>query len=72
VLQAPASALFRQGEDWAVFTIGDGIARRKKVEIGHRNGQVAEILSGLSASDRVITHPDSSVEDGKRVEVRTI
>jgi HlyD family secretion protein len=70
VLQAPASALFRQGDGWAVFTVENGVAQRKQVEIGHRNGQTAQILSGLSANDRVITHPDSAIQDGKRVEVR--
>lgn len=38
VLQIPASALFRQGEGWAVFVIENGQARRRAVEIGQRGG----------------------------------
>jgi HlyD family secretion protein len=70
VLQVPASALFRQGDGWAVFAIEHGKAQRKSVQVGHRNGLVAEVLSGLSGNERVITHPDSSVTEGKHVEVR--
>jgi HlyD family secretion protein len=70
VLLAPASALFRQGDGWAVYVVEDGAAHRKNVEVGHRTGLAAEILSGLSEHQRVIEHPDSSVEDGKKVESR--
>lgn len=70
VLQVPASALFRQGDGWSVFTIDQGKAQRKAVQVGHRNGLAAEVLSGLSGNERVITHPDSSVTDGKQVEIR--
>lgn len=70
VLQVPASSLFRSGEGWVVFTVENGVARRKPVQVGRRNGLVAEITSGLQSGERVITHPDSTVEDGKRVEVR--
>ena len=39
----------------------------QEVQIGHRNGLSAQIVSGLNEGDLVITHPDSSVEDGVRV-----
>jgi HlyD family secretion protein len=68
VLQAPANALFHYGDAWAVFTLEDGRARRRRVEVGHRNGLVAQILGGLQAGDRVITHPDDRIEDGVRVQ----
>ena len=70
VLQAPASALFRQGEGWAVFAVENGFARRRAVEIGRRNGVTAEVVSGLTEGQRVITHPDDTVEDGKAVQLR--
>ncbi len=46
VLQVPASALFRKGEGWAVFTVEQKTARQRSVEVGQRNGLVAEIRSG--------------------------
>ena len=72
VLQAPASALFHHDGASAVFVVENGRARRRHVEVGHRNGLVAEIITGLRAGDRVITHPDDRIEDGVRVQVHDI
>jgi len=70
VLQVPASALFRAGEGWAVFAVEKKRARQRKVEVGHRNGLTAEILSGLTDGQTVIMHPDDAVHDGGKVRVR--
>ncbi len=70
VLQAPASALFRKGEDWALFTIENKRARLRTVEVGHRNGLAAEILAGLKEGELVVAHPDDEVKDGAGVKVR--
>lgn len=67
VLQLPASALFRHGEGWVVFSLENGRAVRHVVEVGRRNGLAAQLLSGLKAGATVITHPDNSIEDGVRV-----
>jgi HlyD family secretion protein len=69
-LQVPASALFRSGEDWAVFSISDGRVQVTLVELGARSGLAAQILSGLSAGDRVVIYPGDNVIDGARVETR--
>jgi len=70
VLQLPTSALFRQGEGWAAFTIEGRHARLKPVEIGQRAGLATEVLSGLAAGDRVVAHPDETIRDGVRVKPR--
>lgn len=70
VLQIPASALFRQGEGWAVFVIENGQARRRAVEIGQRGGLAVEIRSGLSAGEPVVTHPDDALREGAAVRIR--
>jgi len=70
VLQVPASALFRYGDGWAVFTVEGKRARRKIVTLGHRSGLTAEITSGLTEGESVITHPDEAIEDGSRVRLR--
>lgn len=67
VLKVPASALFRRGEGWAVFVVEGGRARRRNVEIGHRNAAEAEVLRGLAAGDAVVLHPSDRVRDGVRV-----
>jgi HlyD family secretion protein len=70
-LKIPTSSLFRAGEDWAVFTVIDGKAVQRKVEIGERNGLEAELLEGLSESDPVIEHPSDDVVDGADIVARS-
>jgi HlyD family secretion protein len=70
VLQIPASALFRQGEGWAVFVIENGQARRRVVEIGQRGGLTVEIRSGLTEGERVVTHPDDTLHEDAAVRIR--
>lgn len=70
VLQLPASALFRHDGGWAVFLLDGGRARIHPVEVGHRSGLQAEVVSGLQEGDRVIVHPAENLEDGARVSVR--
>ena len=70
VLQIPASALFRQGEGWAVFVIENGQARRRAVEIGQRGGLAVEIRSGLTEGEQIVTHPDDALREGAAVQVR--
>jgi len=67
VLQVPIGALFRQGADWAVFRIDGGRARLTPVKVGHMNDRTAEIVSGLKAGDRVVSHPGEQVSDGAAV-----
>jgi HlyD family secretion protein len=70
VLKVPTSALFREGERWAVYRVDRGRARRTIVALGHQTGREAEIISGLSAGDRVVVHPGDTLEDGIRVRSR--
>jgi len=70
VLQVPQSALFRHEGGWAVFVVRGGRAERRLVTVGHRSGLQAQITSGLSAGDRVVTHPGNALADGARVEAR--
>lgn len=70
VLQVPASALFRHDGGWAVFAVQDGRARLRPVQVGQRGGLRVQILSGLSAGQQVIAHPDDRVSAGVRVRPR--
>ena len=70
VLQVPAGALFRKQDGWAVFVVENGLALTREVKVGHRTGLAAEILSGLSVGEEVISHPDNSIEHGIRVRSR--
>lgn len=70
ILQIPAGALFRKMEDWAVFVVKNNMAYQRRVEIGHRTGLFAEIISGIDEGEKVIVHPDERLRDGVRVRVR--
>lgn len=70
VLQVPSSAIFRYQEGWAVFTVEDGLAKRKQVTVGKRTGLASQILSGLTENDVVINYPSDLIEDGTAVTSR--
>jgi HlyD family secretion protein len=70
VLQLPTSALFRQGEGWAAFVLDGRRVRLTPVEIGQRAGLASQVVAGLKAGDRVVAHPDETIEDGVRVKPR--
>ena len=63
----PASALFRDGNRWAVYEVRDGRARRTFVDIGAQTARDAEIVSGIAAHAQVVVHPGERVVDGVRV-----
>jgi HlyD family secretion protein len=70
VLAVPLTALFRDGERWALFVEEDGRATLRHVETGQKNGVFAEIREGVDAGDKVIAHPSDRVSDGIRIASR--
>lgn len=70
VLKVPRSALFRDGNQWAVFVDDGGKAALRQVELGLENGLEAEIRNGLSEGERVVLQPNDRVSDGVRVAER--
>jgi len=72
VLKVPSSALFRCATAWCVFVVEEGRARRRTIEIGHRNLAEAEVTSGLSAGQTVVRYPGNEVADGVRVRLREV
>ncbi len=67
VLKIPGSATFRGRDGWSVFVIDNGRARRRVVQIGHRNQIEAEVLGGIATGDQVILHPSNQLREGVRV-----
>jgi HlyD family secretion protein len=68
VLKIPTSALFRVGDQSAVFQVVDGVVRQQIIITGRQNGLEAEVLEGLAEGDQVVLHPSDQIEDG--IEVR--
>ena len=70
-LLIPVGSLFRRGEQWAVFVVGDdGRARVQAVTLGQRNATSAEVTGGLQEGVRVVVHPADTLSDGMRVTER--
>ncbi|MDI6757126.1 MAG: efflux RND transporter periplasmic adaptor subunit [Endomicrobiia bacterium] len=69
-LVAPRSAvMFNPGGDNEVFTVDNGVARRKIVRTGIAGVNIIEILYGLSDGDKVITLGQYGLSDGDKVNV---
>jgi HlyD family secretion protein len=69
-LKVPAGAVYREGEQSTVFVLDGSRARKRVVEVGHRNGIEATIAKGLEAGELVVVYPSDAVKDGVRVKQR--
>lgn len=70
ILQVPVSALFRSGDEWAVFRLANGRTVVTPVELGQRSGLAAQVTDGLSEGDQVIIYPGDRITNGMRVVAR--
>jgi HlyD family secretion protein len=69
VTMVPNSALFRRSGQWAVFVVEDHRVRTQILEVGKRNETHAQVLSGLTAGQRVVVYPSDLLVDGRSVSV---
>lgn len=72
-LLVPVSAVFPHPEQpgrMAAFTLRDGRALLRTVEVGGRNGVQAWVRQGLDEAEQVIVYPPPNVHDGVRVQPR--
>jgi HlyD family secretion protein len=67
-LWVPAGALRREGDRTAVWVVEGGVVRRRAVTAGAERGDEVEVLSGLSAGERVVVDGPPDLEDGESVE----
>lgn len=66
-VQVPVAALVRLADHWSVYAVERGRARLRNVEIGLRNADAAEVLSGLSPGQAVVLYPGDALRDGSRI-----
>jgi len=71
-LIVPASALFRDRGEWAVFRVEDGITALRPIKLGRNNGVDAEVLEGLETGDTVVLFPSSGLSAGMEVTQRVV
>ncbi|MEM1187910.1 MAG: efflux RND transporter periplasmic adaptor subunit [Pseudomonadota bacterium] len=71
-LVVPSVAVLQSLESVSVYTVENGVAKRREVRTGNRTDAEVEILGGLTPGDEVITSGIQSVRDGQAVDVRKL
>lgn len=69
-LQVPLGALIRVEKKWCVYRARKGKAEIVEVQLGHRNRDNAEILSGLEEGDEVVVYPSDALVNGCSIHAR--
>lgn len=67
-LRVPVSAVVQRGQMELVFIISDGKAQLRLVKTGKRLGNEVELVSGVSAGERVVVENVAGLMDGQPVE----
>ena len=70
VVAVPLAAVMERGQLQSVFVVEDGVAHTRLVTTGRRTGNAVEVLSGLTAAEKVVLPVPVGLQDGARVEVR--
>ena len=70
-LTVPVEAVLTRGATKSVFLLGsDDVVHARTVTIGASTDTAAQILTGLTAGDTVVTTGASALSDGQRVRTR--
>jgi len=67
VLIIPRQALSARGDEYHVFVVEEGMARRRQVRVGMQDEDYAEVRSGLNEGDVVVYYGMQYLEDGTSV-----
>ena len=67
VMTIPVDSVYYSGGDAYVYTYDNGTVHQVPVEVGIYDSQLAQILSGISMSDQVITTWSSELYEGSQV-----
>ncbi len=69
-LRVPASAVTQRGQMELVFIISDGKAQLRLVKTGKRMGNEVELVSGVSAGEKVVIENTAGLADGQPVSIQ--
>jgi len=70
LLTIPNAAVSQQGQLQSVFVAENGVARTRLVTLGEKRNDHVEVLSGLTAGEKVVFPVPPGLSDGTAVEVR--
>ncbi|MGA1875654.1 MAG: efflux RND transporter periplasmic adaptor subunit [bacterium] len=69
-LSIPAETIIKDSVGTAfVFVADKGIAARRMIAVGRRNGPLVEVLQGLSEGEKIVVAGQDKLKDGQKVEV---
>lgn len=63
----PSSALFRQDEKWAVYTVEKKKAKLRFVNVEHQSEGMSLIKDGLDEGESIILYPGDGITNGTKV-----
>ena len=69
VVLLPRKALLFIDDSINVFVVKDGIASKQAVKVGYQEGEVVEILNGLSGTEKVVITGHQNLRDQAPVEI---
>ena len=69
VLVVPRLAVLALGNEYVVFTVAGGIARRQSVQLGADLDGTVVVMSGLRAGDTLVTLGQNYLDDGFKVKL---
>jgi len=70
-IAVPAAGVFKtpEGADYVLVAGSDGHAHVKLVQVGIRSGEFAQIVSGISAGEAVITSGGYALPDNTQIKI---
>ena len=67
--EIPKAALRTENDRAIVFVVRDNTVERRAVRTGLEQGEVVEVLSGVSAGEQVVINPPATLKDGDRIRI---
>ena len=56
--------------EYELWVISDGVAQKRKVELGESSFEQAEVISGLKVGDRVIVSDMTKYKNNSKLKIR--
>ena len=68
-LVIPKAALALDSLDDSVFVVEDGVAQRRRLQLGFQNSQLLEILDGVSEGENIVVVGQDDLSEGTPVDI---
>lgn len=66
-LRVPSAALVTDGDSTSVWLVTGGVAHKRALRLGAQGDTAVQVLSGLTAGERIVVAGADKVHDGERV-----